>query len=310
LRLALRLETHLADSLGVASATARDPMIVTAGDLIGRLERLRSSVLRHNFVCNRCWFSAAQRTRSQLASQLRDLAYELNCVNHAVSPRRCPSTARQILSDLNALDEEFDAMLIADDLSCLSVVTDAIVLEGIELGRFRIEVDIQRLIRRYRDGSVIRIVALEPNPPAQDESVVHPHVQGTGICMGDGAAAVNLALSDGRLYDAIQIINRVLHTYNDGSPYVSLDSWNGVRCDNCDQVISEDEMYTCHACDNRICRDCEHVCADCEEGFCRRCLNTDGDDLVCAGCLETRETDREEEELEPEETDEPATQGP
>jgi hypothetical protein len=317
LRLALRLENHLADS---THAAATDPMIAAASELIIRQDLLRTALARHQLVCARNWSAAALRTRNQVAFQLRELTYQLNCVNHNATPRRCPATAGQILADIRALDDEFDGLLIADDLSCLSVVTEGITLEGVDLGRFRIELDLHRLIRRYRDSSILCIVALDPNPAARDESVVHPHVQGTGICLGDGAAAVSAALSDGRLYDAIQIVNRVLHTYNDSSPYVSLDSWSGVRCDNCDEVVAEDELYTCHGCDNRLCSDCEHVCADCEEGYCRNCLNRDGDDMVCASCLESRESNRQEEEEPPEEPEplepaketdhEPATQSP
>ena len=114
----------------------------------------------------------------------------------------------------------------------IDVTTEEITLENVCLGAFCIQLHFERLARR-RDASAFAIIAEDPNPPSGDSACTHPHVRDEALCAGDAAAPISHALADGRVGDAFQLINRVLHTYNSGSPYVSLSDWESRTCTDC-----------------------------------------------------------------------------
>jgi hypothetical protein len=90
------------------------------------------------------------------------------------------------------------------------VVTDPIVLEGVALGRFRIDLNLDRFHYGRLDGDTVRAIALDPNPAASNDEITHPHVQGGQICLGEGSVMVRQALTEGRLYDALLVVRSVL----------------------------------------------------------------------------------------------------
>jgi hypothetical protein len=66
------------------------------------------------------------------------------------------------------------------------------------------------------------VEAVDPNPATNDEEVTHPHVKSNGLCAGDATVPIQAALQDGRICDAMLLVNAVLQHYNPASPYVSL----------------------------------------------------------------------------------------
>ncbi len=201
-----------------------------------------------------------------------------------------PITAGSVLAELKAMEEEFeDGMSIATDLSTLSVTTDPIVLEDIELGRFRIDLSLVNLRRGYTDiSTLIQVEALDPNSASSDESITHPHVRESTPCLGDALVPIRLALRQGRFLDAFQMAIAVLQTYNDGSAYVSLDTWYGVDCDACGQTANPDDTHTCDHCGDRLCDACSYTCDACGVALCSACTNETHDhDTLCRNCRGT-----------------------
>jgi hypothetical protein len=167
----------------------------------------------------------------------------------------------------------------------ISVVTDAVKLEGIYLGSFKIHL----CLRDMRGGSdAFKIIALDPQPAACNSDITHPHVQSERLCAGDATVPVANALREGRICDAFLAINSVLMTYNPNSPYVSLNSWLGTACEDCGAIIDEGGGYFCDGCDNEFCGDCIRTCECCEESRCRNCLEEDRESgvLCCRACRE------------------------
>ena len=292
LRLALRVE-HLLASRTVPA----DPLLTAAEQALSRLGRLQRLARQHRYCSSRRWAVATKAVSTRLASELRELQYLLGPAGHApptVPPATAATAAAVVYRDLLALDEEFDGLEIADDLSTVSVDTDPVVLEGIALGRFRVVLDVRRLRdgRAYSDA--VTAEALDPNPAASNDEVTHPHIQAGCVCFGEGSHLVRTALSEGRLYDAMVITRQVLRTYNDASPYVSLANWSGRRCDECDDLVDEDGLYGCSGCGTSMCSGCERTCPDCDGSYCRGCLKVYGRDLVCPDCLDRREAERAE----------------
>jgi len=182
-----------------------------------------------------------------------------------------------LAAELRQLEEEFGELNIGDKERLLSVTTGRIVLEGVTLGRFAIELDCDRLARRMSEDS-FQVVALDPNPAVANDQVVHPHVNGTTLCAGNAALPIQRALEHGRLADAFCLVRSVLNHYNAESPYVALDRWEGKECHDCDQVVRDDDYVTCPACGAEFCLDCSYACVSCDVHFCRECLSE------CAVC--------------------------
>jgi len=229
---------------------------------------------------------------------------------------RFRASARDILMDLEALDEEFTEVRWNLREKTLAVVTAPIVLKHIEMGRFEIVIDYRNLglTRPYR------VIALDPNPAAGDSSTTHPHCRDQDLCEGEGRAPIQKAIRQGRFYDFFVLINQVLNTYNGDSAYVSLSRWEGTSCPDCGSVVSDDDTVCCEACHSdccaectsscskcyrALCAGCQGSCGTCAETFCRDCLAgcPSCSDDYCASCLESGrcedcqeiETDEDEE---------------
>jgi len=246
----------------------------------------------------RGWRYAGQRQRERLAADVDYLLGELRALRSAVEHRRrdkLPSGG-ELYAELVAAEEEFGGVVVEDFE--LYVTTEPIRLEGIYLGPFEIRLNFARL----DEPDPYRVVALEPHPAHASAGTTHPHVSDERVCLGEGKAAATAALVEGRICDLFQIINRVLHSYGEGSAYVELDRWHGTPCRECDVSVDEDELCTCRGCDEPLCgecvqtcdcgsaacHDCATHCAACGQTACGRCLAAcpDCEEEFCASCLE------------------------
>lgn len=244
---------------------------------------VRAAHTRWQAAYIRGWWAAASLSQERLVAELEGLAKQLrNRTTYLQAlQRREPPSLRDLYADLLTLAEEFADLKL--DGPVVSVTTEPIALEGIELGAFRIGLDLDRL-----DGDMpYSIEALEPNPAASNEETTHPHVHGSRLCPGEGRAAINAALADGRLLDFFVLVDRVLHHYARGSAYVELSNWFGMPCHDCDCTVGENEGTSCYGCEERLCGDCYLVCGGCSECFCAGCMERCGrcEEYTCSGCL-------------------------
>jgi len=231
-----------------------------------------------------------QRLRDQITTVLA--AEGDSQMAHAV-----PS-AGEIHGDLTALHEEFGEVSWSLPVGTLSVTTESLVLEGIDLGRFTVELQWAEL----PEDCAYRVIAVDPRPAASKESVTHPHVEDEALCAGEGRIAIRRALSEGRLADFFLVVANILRTYNHGSAYVTLDAWEGRPCVDCGSHVGGDDAYLCPMCDSILCEDCGRTCtscsdlccpecwshcAACEHAYCKNCLQKCPvcKELVCRDCL-------------------------
>jgi hypothetical protein len=185
----------------------------------------------------------------------------------------------------------------------LTFRTDKVVLKDDEdkdkpydMGRFDVFLYFDYLACYWKplDSTIYRIAGLEPNYPGggdDPDGVIHPHVNHGGLCAGDGAMAIATALSEGRVGDAYDVVNSVLHTYSSDSPFLALRDWDGpgeVTCSECGDVIDADDARNCQhrRCGVTLCEDHANLCAVCGEVFCgeHRRYNDDVGESYCLQC--------------------------
>ena len=233
----------------------------------------------------RRWSTAAARIRAALILDLERLGYRLRDLIGGLraTERTSRPTVRMLYEELQAAEQEFGGLEIDD--ATLGVTTNSIVLEDIRLGSFSIRLDTERLT----GDAPYAIVALEPNPAVSSSETTHPHVNGERLCPGEGRGAINAALTEGRLFDFFTIVDRILHTYAEGSAYVELNRWHGVPCHDCDCTVDEDDACSCRGCDESLCSECLLACESCGDGYCsgcsERCAECEG--RYCSRCLKT-----------------------
>ena len=233
---------------------------------------------------------AGQRVREEVPHLVADLEYAFQAIHRAVQ-MQAPTvpTPRELMLELRQVKQEFGEYVYDSEAQTLSVETDPIELEGIDLGAFRIELHLDRLGSK-RQQSALRIVALDANPPTNNESVTHPHVSDENLCAGDATTAIEAALASGRIADVFMLVRSVLTTYNPHSPYVALENWHGAPCAECGYVTSdEDDLYSCQGCDESVCSECVVHCKCCDTWICPGCAQTCPlcDERCCKPCLET-----------------------
>jgi hypothetical protein len=134
---------------------------------------------------NRNWNHAAAMLNDRLERSLErcsDRLQEISRLVSASSRLLSPQTTRDIFGDLVALSAEFEGMTIDASNQTLSVTTEPIVLEQINLGSFEIRLRWDRIGERRP----YEVVALEPYPAGESSETTHPHVRGDQLCEGDG----------------------------------------------------------------------------------------------------------------------------
>ncbi len=195
---------------------------------------------------------------------------------------------REIYGDLCGLDDEFSDVEYSLSGKSISVITENIVLEGIELGRFQIILDWNQI----NEQQPYQIESLDPNPAASSSDTTHPHVQGTQLCEGEGQVAIRSARQQGRLLDFFVMVRQILETYNDGSPYVKLCNWYGINCQDCGNMMDEDEQYRCQQCYTDVCNMCSYCCNQCYDNNCCECsrMCSDCGSTFCQSCVNQCET--------------------
>lgn len=235
---------------------------------------------------SRRWNGAEGRLRQRLETTLRCLLTEIDRQSQvltAAATRPAVAPVSEIVRDLAALDGEFDGFRIDLRERTVTVETEPIVLEDVNLGRFRIRLEWSRC-DNLPDYSVL---AVDPRYLDGDDAVTHPHVENGYLCEGDGKAAIRVALESGRLFDFFVLVRQILQTYNASSAYVTLSEWDGGSCSDCGGSVSDDEALHCQNCESLLCGECCRGCGTCGEGCCYGCLFRCGDceQQICRACL-------------------------
>ncbi len=237
-------------------------------------------------AAERGWYRAVQPLRDQLMRAIascRSRLDELHTQLERQAPAPCCMPVREIHHDLVALEDDFVDVTIDLAASTVSVQTDDIVLDDVQLGPFLIALDWSRLdrLRPYE------ILAVDANPAASSSDTTHPHVQSSELCEGDGRVPIRQALRQGRLLDFFTLVRQILDTYNPSSAYVSLDHWHGMDCHDCGRVMDDDDRASCERCETDICCDCSVGCGSCNCYCCSECIAACAycDNYSCLSCL-------------------------
>jgi hypothetical protein len=255
--------------------------------LIENQDQLRRTCDLLAICLGRNWGAAAGAMTDRILQTLRDLPYHAGEIERMVESARLKSPPiRDILADLQQAQDEFEELRYVEEGELLIVTTDAIELEGYYLGEFEIQLQIGSLSEFKRHSSIYRIVALDPHPAACNDAVTHPHVSDEHLCEGDASAAIESALTNGRICDFFQLVMAVLTTYNPSSPYVALSDWEGRPCYDCGCTMGTDDSHWCSSCENDFCDECTSYCRRCDDTTCRGCLEECSacGDLVCPSC--------------------------
>ena len=253
---------------------------------LGRLDAFRRK-LRTCQVRN--WHGAAKRLIRTGESIVRDVPYHVRQVEEAlVAQKQRLPTVGDIYADLLQAGREFPEFTWRPREQKLVVQTEAIELECTYLGPFEIQLYVPDLAE-MRTCAPYRIVALDPQPAANNPHVTHPHVSDEQLCPGDAGAAIQAALATGRICDFFTLVTSVLGTYNRDSPYVALDDWFGVACYDCGCMTDRDETYWCRCCEHDFCTDCVSSCDQCSDTTCLGCLKEcmSCGNSTCLNCIDT-----------------------
>lgn len=254
-------------------------------------------------------YERAMQALSERVSQMQRIWAE---------PLPKPPTLRVLHEELLAAEEEFGAVEFLPREQIVAVQTEAIVLEGVPLGAFRIVLNAWALTHAP-PGGWYAVEALHPNPAGTNEEIVHPHVDGDYLCAGDATVPIDRALEQGRLCDFFVLVRSVLETYNRHSAYVELEYWDGSACHDCGAVTDRECASFCETCEHEFCDQCAALCELCSTVHCRGCIHqseisggwacracsapcascertctkTELEDGLCSSCIEEMDNEQE-----------------
>ena len=281
-RVICRLAAIILKRLG--SNPSRQTVPVLPIDAFRSLETLQRKRLR---ALASGFHLAAIRLRNEQRPKFEELRQRLDqSIDDSELPTMRPVfQLRDVIAELAALENEFQMVQFNLRQKSISVTTPSIVLEDVDLGRFKIVLH----GRQLGSGKPYSIMALDPRPAGDCEETTHPHVQCEQLCEGEGAEPIRHALAEGRLYDFFTIVMQILRTYNAGSAYTRLDDWCGVSCADCGDLVDSDRTDRCERCDARSCEECSSQCRHCDRLVCGNCSEAceSCGERLCEACLST-----------------------
>ena len=261
--------------------------ITPLGELRSRLTDLADELGAINRICgnlNQCeqhrWLVAGRRVQQDTLHFVEEVRSRLTCIEKHADPQKSETalipTLADVIRELQQLGDEFDDWWFDETSQKLTVVTDPVTLDDIDLGVFHIVLDISKL--SSSSNRAYNVEAQEPNRPSGNDSVSHPHVTDDVLCAGEAALPIRRALADGRFCDFLLLVKGVLEHYNSGSAYVRLEDWHGTPCYGCGDRTNAEDLCSCHNCDHEFCSQCSSSCDVCSASRCNDCLS------MCARC--------------------------
>ena len=264
------------------------------------LEKLRQENRLRDKAINAGFLLAAKRiecgedaTMERWANKITDNAQRIaTTIKETYDSEIYVPSIKDLLEEIRIAKRTFPTLSCRDRV--LSIKTHKITLSDgdneIELGDFKISFNLDIRFDSTL-GEVISIHALNPNPAQGRSDVTHPHVDEERLCAGDGDLLIRQALQQGRIEDAFKLVLAVLDNYNDDSPYVHLDEWNGevYSCKECgSDELREDTVYSCEDCGENFCEDCISACEKCNRAICTGCSRNceECSCIMCERCAE------------------------
>lgn len=210
-----------------------------------------------------------------------------------------PISLKQAIEEISVINDSWPEVDFRDGILCVKVKNISLDdgNETVKLGDFHIELHLNPLSNKLDIVSIDKI--------ASSGGYYHPHVSTSNkLCSGAGADLMEDAINQGRLEDYFRIVEAILRTYNEQSPYNVLNEWYNpdhdgcVLCESCDTWIQEDnisccarcELYTCDTCigyceckicGEWCCSDCYANCKHCDGTICNVCF------ITCCSCNST-----------------------
>ena len=283
----IRIANRIEDLLQQTQHHRHSELLSRLSHLENEMRNLTAWKRKLDLAIHRRWHAAADRCRECIHQKLYDLPYGVSRVQELAQERSIElPTASFLIEELRQIEQEFGGFQYDSRSGLLGVTTEPIDLEGVYLGSFEIQLELERLPNVPRLSPYV-VVATDPHPAASNDAVTHPHVSNGGLCEGDGHAAIRAALQQGRLCDFFTLVKNILTTYNADNAYVSLDEWYGAPCYDCGHVADENDLYGCEFCRNSFCEECSSTCHGCDTTGCLSCLGTCPvcNERTCSDCL-------------------------
>ena len=298
LRMAIRLQQQYA-------AQRKRALLEAVGDTLAQLRTSIDLAVNHERMLRRAvksgWNLCLPDKWAEYTWALQDIENKARAIHNRSStlgftPQRIPGstalsneywlppTLRDLYDELLLAEREFSEVEYDRTERRISVTTDRIELEGIDLGPFRIDLFLGEM-RSDSTEQWFLVHATEPNAAASREDVTHPHVMDDKLCTGDGAIPIQQALLNGRIGEFFVLVRSVLETYNADSAYVPLERRSGQSCHDCGYLESS-EMYFCEGCEHEFCDECMSCCEVCSISRCRGCLDKSeiSEEYICKDC--------------------------
>jgi hypothetical protein len=283
----LRIATVVHDGLLGYHQRRKTEAMMSLSRLNESLDELRQLLRRFQWAQQRSMQAAMTSQIDQAGRQMRILSCQFGEIQHQLDDcQQAPPKLADVLAELTQAEDEFDqAVKFERAAKTLSLTTDRIVLEDLDLGRFEIQMRLDEL-GRASQGRAYQVIAKEPNPASGNDHVPHPHVSHDTLCEGDAMAAIRSSLVAGRLCDFFTLVRSVLTTYNPDSPYVRLDEWDGTPCYDCGASIGSDDLFFCERCEHDYCESCIGSCRVCGTTSCYECMTRceSCDRMYCEAC--------------------------
>lgn len=208
-----------------------------------------------------------------------NLLYVKSLFENTLQPTYSIPSLPAIIEEIRAINSNWPDVSFRNNKLCIKITK--VVLtdenESVSLGDFNMVFDIHK-------GLTVESI----DQITSKDGAIHPHINDSKeLCTGDGQDAMSMALDQGRLEDYFRIVESIVRTYNDDSPYTKLREWydpdhdGEVYCESCGEWESEDNFISCHECDLIICQACSSDgggSCNCGHWMCDSCLT------VCEGC--------------------------
>ena len=227
--------------------------------------------------------SKASQSMEKAAKMLKNISDE---------PKNPALSLREALQEMIVVNDSWPNVDYQEGLLCVTI--DEVSLsddnDTVEFGEFLITLNLSEPLSD--SGLFVQAV----NPKEEEGGYYHPYVTTDGsICTGDGEAIMTDALIQGRLEDYFRIVEAILRTYNESSPYAPLSNWYNpdhegeTYCESCKRYRPDDESDYCEACNTSRCHGCESEiseCTECNNYRCSGCYSCCGNcgETVCNDC--------------------------
>lgn len=289
----LRSDLRVANAVREQLLLLRRRSLVSSPEGTGRVVDKMHEMLKAYRKVELAGTQRLPRSRLQLKQKwdvtLQDLACSIRVLAQPVEP--VPNEVRplqDLLDDLAKIRQDFGEYEFFRDEPMLAVSTPAITLKGLDLGRFRIELNVLPLGRRT-NKNIYELRTLDLKCAASNGGVSHPHVLYGHLNAREFTEPIRDAKMAGRIADLFHLIVAALETYDPTTAYVKIDDWHKVFCNQCHQELPEGLRMFCEGCDEWCCQRCRLECPDCGKHVCQDCQSICPlcGKILCHTCITT-----------------------